>query len=283
MSILMNSRNERNLPRILLILLLIIVATTGLTFLINHYFLQPNLTLKHPITVLLIGEDNVIAPNMDSLVVAFIDPHNTKIGLLSIPGDSQLGTAPSIQHIKNANSQGSYRYAELLVSQLTKVKIDHYMVVNLEGFKQLVDLLDGVTVNVREEIKYTNKYGQLLFVLKPGEQVLNGEQALYYVRYLDFKGEAARITRQQTILNAAFQKATQTGNFYHSYKMYQAMRKYVKSDLSFVDLLQLVTLTKSVDLRKDILTYILPGKTEGTYWIPDDNEIKRLIIQLKTE
>ena len=52
-----NSRNESNLPKVLLIILLVVAGTAGLTFVINRLVIRPNLTLKKPETILFVGQD----------------------------------------------------------------------------------------------------------------------------------------------------------------------------------------------------------------------------------
>jgi polyisoprenyl-teichoic acid--peptidoglycan teichoic acid transferase len=278
-----SSRNQSNLPRILLIILLILVATTGLSLLINNYIIRPYLTLRQPMTVLLVGEDKSSNrfPSVDTLILVFIDPGNTKVSLLSIPPDSQTDVPQPDKRIKEASAKGGIRYTEQLVSELTKTKIDHYMAVNFYGFQQLVDILDGVEVNVTETIRYTDRFGQPVFEINPGRQVLNGEQALQYVRYLDPKGDIDRIARQHAVLDAIIKKAGHSMNFFSMFKMYRAIKKCVKTDLSFTEKLQLAAFAKSMDLRRDVTTYILPGTPAEIYWKPDDNEIGRLIMKLR--
>jgi LCP family protein required for cell wall assembly len=276
-------RNQSNLPRILLIVLLILAATTGLSLLINNYVIKPYLTLRQPMTVLLVGEDksSIRYPGLDTLILAFIDPIDTKISLLSIPPDCQVDVPQPDKRIKEASIKGGIRYTGQLVAELTKTKVDHYLAVDFSGFQQLVDILEGVAVNVTDTIRYTDRFGQPVFEINPGRQVLNGEQALQYVRYLDPKGDVDRIARQHAVLDAIFKKAAHSKNFFGSFKIYQAVTKYTKTDLSFRGVLQLAAFAKSIDLQRDVTTYVLPGTPVEIYWKPDVNEIGRLIKKLR--
>jgi LCP family protein required for cell wall assembly len=279
-----NSRNGGNLPKVLAILLLIVAGITGLTFLINRYFISPTLTLKQPVTILVVGEDMPQTtggfPQMDTLVLALINPKKSKVSLLSIPGASQAGPLQTETSISDAGGKQGILKAQQLISELTGIKIDHYMELDFNGFRQLVDLLDGVEVDVAQSVRYTNKYGQPIAEITPGRQILNGEQALLYVRYLDQKGEADRIARQQIIFKAILTKAAQPGNIMNAVKINGAMKKYLKTDLSLKEVLQLMAFAKSIDLHRDLAVYMLPGTAGETYWKPDYPAVRRLMRQL---
>ncbi len=284
MSFEIETRNPNNLPRILIIILLILVATTGLALLINRYFIQPGLTLKQPMTILLAGEDTSSTrfPSLDFLMLVFINPQEHRISLVSIPADTQANASQAEIRIKEAGAKDDIKYIEELVSGIIKTKIDRYVRVNFNGFQQLVDMMEGVEINVQETIRYTDRYGQLLSEITPGQQILNGEQALQYVRYLDFRGDINRIARQQAVLYAIMEKAIQSKNVFNSVKIYNRIQKNLKTDISAKEFLQLATFAKSINLSKGVHTYVLPGTPADKYWKPDSNEINRLIMKFKT-
>jgi LCP family protein required for cell wall assembly len=167
-----------------------------------------------------------------------------------------------------------------LISEITGARIDRHLEINFQGFEHLVDLLDGIEVNVTQPVRYLSKDGLPIAEINPGKQVLSGEQALLYVRYLDQKGEADRFARQRLIFQAIFAKAAQPGNFINAMKMNNALKKYTKTDLSVQEVLQLVAFAKSIDLQQNITIWMLPGTAEDTYWQPDYPEIRRFMKQL---
>lgn len=284
MPVLINSRNGNNLPKVLIILLLIVAGIAGLTFLINRYFITPALTLKQPMTVLIAGEDLPQSadglPSMDTLILAYINPEDSKVTLISIPGASQISPVQTGILIGDTGGKEGILKVKQLISELTGTRIDHYMEVNFQGFEQLVDLMDGVEVDVTQPVKYTDKNGQPIAEITPGKQILNGEQALLYVRYLDQKGEADRIARQQIIIKAILVKAAHPGNVINAFKINEAIKKYIKTDLSLKQILQLTAFAKSIDLHQDIDLHMLPGTAESTYWRPDFPEIRRLMKRI---
>jgi LCP family protein required for cell wall assembly len=261
-----------------------VAGIAGLTFLINRYFIAPALTLKQPMTVLVAGEDVPQSaggfPSMDTLVLAYINPEDSKVTLISIPGTSWISPLKTEILIGDTGGKEGILKAEQLISQLTGTRIDHYMEINFRGFEQLVDLLDGVEVDVTQPVKYTDKNGQPIAEITPGKQILNGEQTLLYVRYLDQKGEVDRIARQQIILKAILAKAARPDNVMNAFKINDAIKKYMKTDLTLKQILQLTAFAKSIDMHRDISVRILPGTAEGPYWRPDYPEIRRLVKQI---
>lgn len=284
MSVSINSANRSNLPKVLIIILFIVLGITGLTFLINRYFVAPALTLKHPLTILVAGVDipeiSDEFPRMDTLVFAYINPEDSKVNLISIPGNSQLSPSQTEILIGESGGKEGIRKAGQLVSGVTGVRIDHYVEINFKGFEQLVDVLDGVEVDVPRAITYRAKNGQPIAEITPGRQILNGEQALLYVRFLDQKGEADRIARQQVIAKAILTKAARSGNIMNAFKMNDTVKKYMKTDLSVKEFLQLAAFAKSIDIHRDINVTMLPGTAEESYWQPDYPEIRRLMKRL---
>lgn len=162
MPVIKYSRHKRNLPGLSVIILLIAAATAGLAFLINRYLVSPNLTLKRPVTILFVGADATNAkdrfPRMDSFVLALINPNDTEVSLISIPGSSQVNHLQTEIRISDTGGKEGISSVEQLISELMKTKIDHYVVVNFYEFQQLVDILDGVEVNIVRPIKYIDKF-----------------------------------------------------------------------------------------------------------------------------
>ena|GEM_PF-495834 len=97
------------------------------------------------------------------------------------------------------------------VQENTGLTIDHFVVVDFAGFKNLVDALGGIDINIPEDM-YSKKAGKL--TLKAGQQTLDGTTALKLVRArtgtgwgLQIGSDLKRIERQQAVLTATIQTA----------------------------------------------------------------------------
>ncbi|WP_237101611.1 LCP family protein [Nonomuraea sp. MG754425] len=146
----------------------------------------------------------------DSMMLLHIPEGSDKPTLVSLPRDSAV-TIPGRGRDK-LNSAYAYGGPKLLartVESVTGVHVDHYMEIGFAGFVGIVDAVGGVEINVRAAVD-DPKAG---LKLKKGTQVLNGSQALGYVRTR--KGGALpdfeRTKRQRQFLSAVVKKAASPG------------------------------------------------------------------------
>ncbi len=172
------------------------------------------------LTVLLIGMDNrpqeKYLGNTDTIMLARIDYEKKRISVLSIPRDTQiyipghgLAKINAAARVKN-----SYRGTVQAVEDLLGQKIDGYATINFDGFKNIIDTLGGITVNVDKDMYYdTGDKEDGIIDLKKGKQLLNGKQALQYARFrYDPLGDITRVGRQQEVIKAVFAKLRQPAN-----------------------------------------------------------------------
>ncbi|KAB1143884.1 LytR family transcriptional regulator [Streptomyces luteolifulvus] len=108
------------------------------------------------------------------------------------------------------------------VEKLTDIRIDHHMVVDFHGFKDMVDAVDGVEVCLPEPIH--DKAAKLR--LPAGRVRLNGEQALGYVRARKSLGNGSdtdRMDRQQRFLGALVAKVQSNDVLLNPVKLYPVL------------------------------------------------------------
>ncbi|MFF3412200.1 LCP family protein [Streptomyces sp. NPDC002742] len=108
------------------------------------------------------------------------------------------------------------------VEKLTNIRVDHHMVVDFHGFKDMVDAVDGVEVCLRKPID--DKAAKLR--LPAGKVVLNGEQALGYVRARKSIGNGSdtdRMDRQQQFLGALVTKVRSDDVLLNPAKLYPVL------------------------------------------------------------
>ncbi|WP_033286643.1 LCP family protein [Streptomyces sp. NRRL F-525] len=108
------------------------------------------------------------------------------------------------------------------VEKLTNVRIDHHMVVDFHGFKDMVDAVDGVEVCLKRPIR--DKAAKLR--LPAGKVTLDGEQALGYVRARKSLGNGSdtdRMDRQQGFLGALVNKVQSDDVLFNPVKLYPVL------------------------------------------------------------
>lgn len=90
----------------------------------------------------------------------------------------------------------------MAVEGITGLEINYWAMVNMAGFKQLVDAVGGVTVNVRQAIPVGGLGDDVTGYIDPGKQKLNGFEALWFARAREGSDDYSRMARQKCVMNA---------------------------------------------------------------------------------
>ncbi|WP_333751302.1 LCP family protein [Streptomyces sp. IBSBF 2394] len=145
--------------------------------------------------------------------------------MVDVPGchrpDGSL-TQPALQQFNYAFAAGGSACSIRTVEKLTGIRIDHHVVVDFEGFKEMVDALDGVEVCLRKPVD--DKDAKLK--LPAGRVTLDGEQALGYVRARKSLGDGSdtdRMDRQQRFLGALVSKVQSNDVLLNPVKLYPVL------------------------------------------------------------
>ncbi|HKY25223.1 MAG TPA: LCP family protein [Gaiella sp.] len=168
-----------------------------------------------PATALVIGydrraSDGKDAPSRsDTLMLVRADPDGKTLSMLSFPRDLRVeircpGRAAWTDKINAAYSACGVRGSLETVRQLTGVPINYIVTINFRGFRQLVDRLGGVWMDV--DRRYFNDHGgptgYAKINLQPGYQRMNGTRALDFVRFRHTDSDVYRNARQQLFVRA---------------------------------------------------------------------------------
>lgn len=114
------------------------------------------------------------------------------------------------------------------VEKMTGVRVDHHMVIDFNGFKDMVDAVDGVEVCLKEPVDDADAH----LKLPAGRQKLDGEEALGYVRARKSIGNGSdteRMDRQQKFLGALVNKMQSNGVLLNPTRLYPVLDAATKS------------------------------------------------------
>ncbi|WP_432030723.1 LCP family protein [Streptomyces sp. 1222.5] len=139
------------------------------------------------------------------------------------------------------------------VEKLTGIRVDHHMVVDFSGFKEMVDAVDGVQVCLKEPVD--DKAAKLK--LPAGRVTLDGEQALGYVRARKSLGNGSdteRMERQQLFLGALVDKVQSNDVLLNPVKLYPVLDAATSSLTTDPELASLRGLYQLVRGLRDIPT-----------------------------
>ncbi|MGA9379172.1 MAG: LCP family protein [Phormidium sp.] len=252
--------------------------------------------MTQPVNILVMGVDRVpdaptdspagLNGRSDTLLLVRLDPKDNSVKMLSIPRDTHVNNPfLSIEKINQANVDGGAALAAEVVSNtLDGVKIDRYVRVTTEAFRQLVDLVGGVEVFVPRKMQYKDVTQRLEIDLEPGLQTLNGDQAEQFARFRqDENGDIGRVQRQQLLLKAVRQRLTNPSILPRLPQIMSVMQKYVDTNVNWEEMLALANFGLNLE-QTDIKMVMLPGRFSETgefdgrsYWVVDEEKRDRVM------
>lgn len=206
--------------------------------------------------ILLIGCDarNTEEPSRsDSMMILSIDKIHGKLKLTSIMRDT-YADIPEHGHQK-LNHSFFFGGPELLIETIEnnfKIDIDHYAIINFYGFKDLIDAMGGLEIDIKEDeisplndvISGTKKElddiegieKEAIFIENAGKQTLNGLQTLAYARVRHVgNGDFDRMGRQRHIIELTMDKFKSTPITQYP-KIITKFLPYIDTDMDFIDI-----------------------------------------------
>ncbi|MBO5883263.1 MAG: LCP family protein [Clostridia bacterium] len=152
----------------------------------------------------------------DSLMLIGFDRDAESICVLQIPRDTYAEyTDGSYRKINGAAaSLGGMDELVLFLEETMGVNIDGYVSFDLEVVSEIVDAIDGVTVDVPRNMHYKDDEQGLNISLTKGERHLNGKEAEMLIRYRSgyAKGDIERLDTQKIFLEAMIKKVRETSS-----------------------------------------------------------------------
>ncbi len=185
-----------------------------------------------PISILLMGvdqEDNGTGRS-DSLMLFTLNPKTKSMKITSIPRDSytEIVGKGKKDKINHAYAFGGIDMTVKTVENFLNIPVDHYIEVNMAGFKDIVDAVGGVDVN--NDLEFTSRESHFA----KGNIHLNGETALKYtrMRYEDPRGDFGRQMRQRQVIQAVIKKGASVSSLASYGDVLKAIEKNVKTSLT---------------------------------------------------
>lgn len=244
------------------------------------------------VSVLIIGVDQSDArgnkgnARSDTLMLATLNIEDRSVKLLSIPRDSYV-YIPEVDYktkINHAHAYGGPQATIKTVENLLKIPVDYYVKVNFDAFIDVVNAVDGIKVDVPYELYEQNSEDKANAIhLLPGEQELNGEQALAFARTRHYDNDIQRGKRQQEVIKSVIHKATSLDSILKYDNIIDAVGKNMTTNMTFDEMKSFIAYgTGSGSLDIDTLT--LQGSnyqpSDTYYWKLDEaalEETKELL------
>jgi LCP family protein required for cell wall assembly len=262
---------------------------------------------QEPLNVLVLGSDNRDGTKIggdtpglsDTTILLHLSADRKRAYGVSIPRDAMVDrpecsskngkkTVPGgLTQFNAAYAVGGPACTIKTVEHITNVRIDHFVVINFAGFKDMVNAINGVQVCVPEEVN--DDIGHIH--LPAGTYKVNGNQALDYVRVRHdigaANGDIGRMKRQQAFIAAMVEKVVSKGTLTNPVRLYRfldAATQSLTTDTGFAHLKELASLGNSLkDIGLDNVQFITvpnqpyPADPNRLEFAPEASDVWRKI------
>lgn len=253
------------------------------------------------INILLIGVDEG-GFRSDTIMLVSVDSYSDRVNLLSIPRDTMVkAKGYTIQKINALIGLGKQAAAnnkldepeELLidtVKDVTGLPIHYFASVDFDGFKEIIDAVDGVEFNVPYNMNYDDPVQDLHIHLKAGMQHLDGDAAHDFVRFRHNNdgsapgeyvlGDEGREYWQQEFIKELIKQKCKPYYISKIDEIFKVVSKNLRTNYTMKDLINHLELVQRVDFS-NVGSYQLPGQAEyidGVWWYRCHKEETRKLI-----
>lgn len=211
-----------------------------------------------------------------------------KLNLLQIPRDTKVDTKRSDKKINSA--YGSKDGIETLMNEvgtITGINPEKYVIINFKAFRELIDAIGGVDVEVPFRMYYHDPVQNFTIDLLPGMQHLDGRRAEMFIRFRQnddgsgYKnGDIERLATQQKFYQIVADKLISVKNVFKTHKILQIFNDNVKMSFTGEDIVSYIGKIPGFK-RENINMFTLPGEGKYvgpvSYFINDVEATKKII------
>ena len=232
---------------------------------------------NNKVNILIVGSD--IRPEdknsrSDTLIVGSFDFEEGIVNLLSIPRDIRIPIfGYGKDKINHAYAYGGLALTKKTVEDFLEIKIDRTIEINFDSFKNVIDKIGGVCIDVEQNMYHPEEGINLL----AGQQILNGVDSLAYVRFRGTStGDLGRVERQQKFLKALAFGVKNKANVFQQAGILVNILGKIKTNITFQEAVYILNkFNKYMNSDNfDISTWTLQGiprTIDGVFYlIPKD-------------
>jgi LCP family protein required for cell wall assembly len=161
------------------------------------------------------------------------------------------------------------------IEGITGLKVNYWAMVNLEGFRDLVDAVGGVTLNVRQPIPVGGLGRDVTGYIQPGQRKLDGHDVLWFSRARDGSDDYSRMARQKCVMGAMLHQIspqTAVRNFEQIAKASSAM---ISTDIPPSEVDRFIGLALNARAQKISTLSLVPPLVVTAH--PDVRQIRGLV------
>ena len=237
------------------------------------------------LNLLMLGVNNKMT---DTIMVASWNMDDSTVDVISVPRDTYYhrngfdsGTEKKINAIYAG--EGPKKAAEAISDVLYGMEINYYAIIDYDAVKTIVDGVGGVPMDVKRNMYYTDPYDTppLVIDIKKGQQVLDGEHAVQFLRYRHgyINGDLGRVEAQQEFVKSLFKQCIDHGVLSSA----RLITENIQSDLTVGAATRYAL--SALNIKEDSLeSWTIPGEAqyvdEISYYIQDKEATKEMLHRI---
>ncbi|MBE7030817.1 MAG: LytR family transcriptional regulator [Ruminococcaceae bacterium] len=246
------------------------------------------------VNALLLGVD-ADGYRTDTIMLAQFNLLDNTIHVLQIPRDTYVDIG---KVDKKINSAYGYNKEKQLFKEveyvLPGVNVDKYIMIDTKGFREVIDAIGGVEMNVPINMYYNDPVQNFHINLKKGTQVLDGKKAEQFVRFRQNddgtgypNGDTDRVKAQTEFMNAAIDKVMSIKTVFQIPKLISIVTDNVKTNFSAKEIAKYAPMALKVN-PADIVFLQLEGEGQYlpspfgyklSYFVPYKEKTKQIIAE----
>lgn len=258
---------------------------------------------EEPFSILLLGVEDYATGKetgrADTQIVMTFNPKNNRVTMVTIPRDTRVqidhaGEYTGIHKLNAAmtygklNQYGAEKLQLETTEKLLNIPIDAFVTVNFDGFRDVVDALGGIDIDIKYPFWEDNIYTKERINFEAGVSHLSGEEALAFVRMRKraINSDYSRDERQRQFINATVEQAKSAGTLLKVGELTKIFGENVKTSLSVSDLFAIQSQYLKMDsLKMNALE--LAGTAQlingVSYFVPNYDELETMSQTLREE
>ncbi|MCA0986861.1 LCP family protein [Guptibacillus algicola] len=201
---------------------------------------------EDPFSILLMGVEDYSTGGdhgrTDTLILLTIDPKKKTAKMVSIPRDTRVEIVGrgKMDKINHAHAFGGPDMTIDTIENFLDIPIDYYAKVNFQGFKDIINEINGVEVDVPFDFwEYSDEVNRKKIQFTEGPMKLDGEEALAYVRMRRFDSDFGRSDRQRQVIDAALDKTLSVSGLFKLDDIADHLGENIQTNLTALDLVSL--------------------------------------------
>ncbi|WP_462419931.1 LCP family glycopolymer transferase [Salinicoccus sp. Marseille-QA3877] len=245
-----------------------------------------------PISVVLFGTDDDQARNedmrgrrSDTIMVVTLNPDTGEGNIVSIPRDTQAEIAgrDSTEKINHAYAYGGPVMAKDTVENFLDVPLDYFVSINMDGFKNIIDEVGGISVTSEDTFEQSE------YSFQAGETYeMDGDMALAFSRARydpGSGGDSGRQQRQQQVVQSIADELMSVQTVTNFNSILDVLGENIRTNIQFNEMNKLRSTYQ--DPAENLDRLLLEGYDERSqddglyYFFPDEASYNEVTSELK--